>query len=193
MVLGSWGGPDYPESMSLSPTHQVRLRPATVDDAPLLTEWDLEPHVIASDDYDPDGDSEWEGELAAQSPVSFHLIAEVDGRPIGALRVIDPHLEPTHYWGEIGPGLRAIDIWIGPKDALNRGYGTQMMTQVLDNCFADQSVHGVIIDPLVSNTQAHRFYRRLGFAEVGRQLFNEESDCLVHRLSREAWESRARA
>ena len=135
-------------------------------------------------------DADWDEELAEPSPVSFYLIAEVDGRPIGAMQVIDPHLEPTPYWGDIEPGLRALDIWIGPADALGKGFGTQMMQQALNLCFADPSVHAVLIDPLNSNADAHRFYQRLGFVPVGRRLFNDEDDCLVHRIERSVWEAR---
>jgi aminoglycoside 6'-N-acetyltransferase len=179
-----------------SSTAEVRLRPATPDDAGLLAGWDREPHVIACSTDDPNADIafggiEWREELSGQSPVSFHLIAELDGRPIGAMQVIDPHLEPTHYWGEIEPNLRAIDIWIGPKDALNRGYGTRMMTLAIDDCFAAPEVTAIVIDPLATNTDAHRFYQRLGFEPVGRRMFDTD-DCLVHRLERATWEARPR-
>ena len=162
----------------------------------MLAQWDLEPHVIACSTDDPEADIafggiQWREELTDQSEVSFYRIAEADGRPIGVMQVIDPHLEPTHYWGEIEPNLRAIDIWIGPKEALNRGYGTQMMTLALDACFAAPGVAAVVIDPLNSNTDAHRFYQRLGFEVVGRRMFDED-DCLVHRLTRAAWEGRTR-
>lgn len=184
--------------MSLSPSAPgvVRLRPATLADVPTLQAWDREPHVIACSSDRPDLEVafdgiDWPGELADASDVSFHLIAEVDGRPIGAMQVCDPHREPTHYWGEVEPDLRAMDIWIGPRDALNRGYGTQMMTLALDAAFADPAVTAVVIDPLNTNTDAHRFYHRLGFADVGRRVFNDEDDCLVMRLDRAAWEGRS--
>lgn len=175
---------------------EVRLRPATPDDAGILAQWDLEPHVIACSTDDPQADIafggiQWREELADQSEVSFYRIAEADGRPVGAMQIIDPHLEPTHYWGNIEPDLRAMDIWIGPKDALNRGYGTQMMTLALDAAFAAPGVTAVVIDPLNTNTNAHRFYQRLGFEVVGRHMFDED-DCLVHRLERATWEGRAR-
>lgn len=161
----------------------------------MLAEWDREPHVIRCSTDDPAADIafggiEWRAELSDQSPVSSYRIAEVDGRPIGVMQLIDPHLEPTHYWGEIEPNLRAMDIWIGPKDALNRGYGAQMMTQAIDAAFADPQVAAIVIDPLNSNTDAHRFYRRLGFEVVGRRMFDED-DCLVHRLERATWEARS--
>jgi aminoglycoside 6'-N-acetyltransferase len=51
-------------------------------------------------------------------------------------------------------------------------------------------VIGIIIDPLASNTRAHKFYERLGFVPVGRRLFHDEDDCLVHELTRTAWHLR---
>ncbi len=162
----------------------------------MLAAWDREPHVIQCSTDDPEADIafggiEWREELADQSDLSFYRIAEVGDRPIGVMQIINPHLEPTHYWGEIEPGLRAIDIWIGPKDALNRGLGTQMMTLAIDGCFSVPEVTAIVIDPLNSNAEAHRFYQRLGFEVVGRRMFDAD-DCLVHRLERATWEARAR-
>lgn len=101
--------------------------------------------------------------------------------------IIDPAREPTHYWGEIEDGLRAIDIWLGPPDALGRGYGTAMMSIAIDRCFADPAVKAIVIDPLMTNVDAQRFYRRLGFTDVERRQFDDHSDCLVMRLDRSAW------
>ena len=170
------------------------LRVATQDDVPVLDVWDREPSVIACTTDDPDAeqafqDAHWPDEVAANSDVSCYYIAELDGRPIGAMQVIDPHRELTHYWGEIEPGARAIDIWIGAPEDRNKGYGAAMMRAVIDRCFDDPDVTAIVIDPLNSNTDAHRFYQRLGFRPVGRRLFNDEDDCLVHRLERNAWRS----
>ncbi len=172
----------------------LTIRVATQADAPALKCWDAEPDVIACATDDPEAEqafqgSVWPDEIAANSDVSCYYIAELDGRPIGAMQVIDPHLEPTHYWGEIEPGLRAIDIWIGAERDRNAGHGGAMMRAVIERCFADPSVTGIIIDPLNSNTDAHRFYQRLGFKPVGRRLFNGVDDCLVHRVDRADWSS----
>jgi len=47
----------------------------------------------------------------------------------------------------------------------------------------DARVTAVIIDPLASNTRAHRFYARLGFRPVGRQTFGAD-DCRRYQPSR---------
>lgn len=175
----------------------LKLRRATLADVPTLDRWDRDPQVIAATSDDPDapkafGDAYWPDELAMQSEVNEYFIAELDGRPIGAMQIIDPHLEPTHYWGDIEPNLRAVDIWIGDRCDRGKGHGGQMMRLALDRCFADPRVTAIVIDPLASNTRAHRFYERLGFRPVGRQNFGED-DCLVHRLTREDWERRSAA
>lgn len=158
----------------------IELRPATIDDLELLRHWDEQPHVIAATGDDDWG---WDEELLLHREWREQLIAELDGRPIGYLEIIDPAREDTHYWGDVGPDLRAIDIWIGEEDDLGRGYGTEMMRLALARCFADPGVTAVLIDPLASNVRAHRFYERLGFRFVERRRFGED-DCFVYRLER---------
>jgi aminoglycoside 6'-N-acetyltransferase len=177
---------------SRRPHVRLTLRPATLADVPTLDRWDRDPNVIAASSDDPDalkafGDLYWPEELAMQSDVYEYFIAELDGRPIGAMQIIDPHLEPTHYWGEIEPNLRAMDIWIGDPADRGQGHGAEMMRLALERCFADPRVTAIVIDPLARNTRAHQFYRRLGFEATGRQRFGED-DCLVHKLTRRQWE-----
>lgn len=164
----------------------MRLRPATLEDLPMLRRWDEQPHVVASD---PNDDWNWEVELAHRADWREMLIAERDGRAIGFLQIIDPAFEETHYWGDVPDGLRAIDIWIGESANLGRGYGTQMMRLALARCFAEPKVSAVLIDPLESNVRAHRFYERLGFRFVERRRFGDD-DCFVYRLDRSVYDAR---
>jgi aminoglycoside 6'-N-acetyltransferase len=64
-----------------------------------------------------------------------------------------------------------------------------MMRQALAMCFADSAVTAIVIDPLASNTRAHKFYRRVGFRPLGRRMFGDD-DCLVHELTRADWIAR---
>ena len=174
---------------------EVTLRFATPADIPVLERWDLEPHVISASTDNPDiekafgEENDWAENIAMhQDDVWEHWIAEVDGRPIGAMQMCDPHLEPTHYWGDVGPNLRALDIWIGEPADRGKGYGEEMMRLGIARSFAKPEVTAILIDPLNSNPRAHKFYQRLGFVPVGRQVFNGEDDCLVHKLTRADWE-----
>jgi aminoglycoside 6'-N-acetyltransferase len=175
---------------------EIVLRPATVEDIVQLDLWDEDPDVIAATTDDEDAkfafeDADWQQELEIQDEHYRYYIAELSGRPVGAMLVIDPERERTHYWGDIEPNLRAIDIWIGAAEDRGRGHGTIMMELAIDKCFSDSSVEAIVIDPLASNTRAHRFYERLGFVPEGRRHFGDD-DCLVHRLTRAAWQSRIR-
>jgi aminoglycoside 6'-N-acetyltransferase len=163
----------------------LHLRPATIDDLDLLRQWDEEPHVVEAD---PNDDWGWEVELARDPDWREQLIAEIAGRSIGFIQIIDPALEDSHYWGEIEPNLRAIDIWIGAEADLGKGYGTQMMKLAIERCFANPLVTAILIDPLASNTRAHRFYERLGFQFVEPRRFGED-DCFVYRLNRSIFKS----
>lgn len=178
--------------------HTLTLRAATRADIPTLQRWDRDPTVIASTSDDPDAavafgdDNDWEENIDLyERDVWEYWIAEVDGRPIGAMQLCDPHREPSHYWGDIEPNLRALDIWIGEPDARGRGYGELMMRLGIVACFEDPAVTAIVIDPLASNSRAHAFYRRLGFLPVERRMFGED-DCLVHKLTREDWSKLSR-
>lgn len=162
----------------------VILRPATLADLELLRHWDEQPHIIASD---PNDDWGWEVELGRTPDWRSQLIAETEGRPIGYVEIIDPAREEEHYWGDVPANLRAIDIWIGEAADLGKGYGTQMMQLALARCFANPAVTAVLVDPLASNTRAHRFYERLGFRWIEQRQFGED-DCFVYRLERGDWQ-----
>ncbi len=158
----------------------ITFREATIDDAPLLRYWDSQPHVLVSGH---DEDWNWEEELPKKHDWREMLIAEIDGRQIGIIQIIDPALEETHYWGHTPPNMRALDIWIGEPDDTGKGYGTEMMRQAIDRCFNDPAVTAILIDPLVTNVRAHRFYERLGFIFVENRYFADDS-CLIFQLSR---------
>lgn len=159
----------------------IKLRPATLEDLHLVTYWDTKQHVI---DCDPDDEWNWEIELKRNPEWRAQWIAELDGEPIGFIQIIDPFLEETHYWGEVGPNKRAIDIWIGEESNLNKGYGTRMMHLAIDICFSDKAVDSILIDPLKSNIRAHRFYEKLGFEFVEERAF-EGVDCYVYELKKD--------
>ena len=170
----------------MAPEAAIRLRPATPADAQRLRRWDAQVHVFASR---PNDDWNWDVELCRSPDWREQLIAEVDGRPLGFVQIIDPRREDSHYWGDAEADLRAIDIWIGEADTLGKGYGTRIMELALDRCFAPPEVAAVILDPLASNVRAHRFYERLGFGFVEHRRFGED-DCFVYRLEREDYARR---
>jgi len=161
------------------------LRRATSADVATLAAWDAQPHVIAATGDDDVQD--WAVEVTRTDDWQEILVAELDSRPVGVVQIIDPLREESHYWGACAPDLRAMDIWIGDAADLGLGYGTQMMREACSRCFAPAAVSAILIDPLESNVDARRFYRRLGFEVVGPRRFGSD-DCVVMRLERDRWE-----
>lgn len=158
----------------------ITFRPATPADQPLLEYWDSQPHVT---DSDPNDDWNWDMELQRSPVWREQLIACLDERPIGFVQIIDPDEEETHYWGDVGPHLRAIDIWIGNAQDLNKGYGTRIMQLAIERCFRDPQVIGILVDPLASNIKAHRYYERLGFCFMEERMLGGDHT-FVYRLER---------
>lgn len=164
----------------------IRLRNATIEDITIIKDWDNQQHVI---DSDPDDDWNWEYELLRTPVWREQLIAELDGRPIGFVQIINPAQEDSHYWGDISEGFRAIDIWIGSVNDLGKGYGTEMMRQAIARCFLQPEVKSVLIDPIASNVRAIKFYERLGFIYMTDRQFGD-SKCKVYSIDRDKWELR---
>ncbi|WP_235954706.1 GNAT family N-acetyltransferase [Cyclobacterium salsum] len=160
----------------------IRLRAASINDLELVNYWETKQHVI---DCDPDGEWNWELELNRDPEWREQWIAELNGKPIGFLQIIDPYLEETHYWPPVQKNKRAIDIWIGEENNMNKGYGTKIMELAIERCFQNPEVDGILIDPLRSNTKAHRFYERLGFEFVEERKFDETA-CFVYELKRKS-------
>lgn len=159
----------------------ITLRQASIADLELVEHWDQQQHVM---DSDPDDDWNWETELRREPSWREQLIAELNNEPIGFIQIIDPFLEETQYWGEVAENKRAIDIWIGEEKNLNKGYGSTMMLLAIERCFQSEAVSGVLVDPIKSNTKAHKFYERLGFEFVEEREFDEIA-CFVYELKRE--------
>lgn len=90
------------------------LRPATSADVAVIRHWDQQPHIIAAKGNEDWG---WETELKKALDWREQLIAEVDGRPIGFVQIIDPALDESHYWGGVaeGPSRHRYLDWGGTR------------------------------------------------------------------------------
>jgi aminoglycoside 6'-N-acetyltransferase len=163
---------------------KINLRPATINDLNILKHWNKKPHVAFATGGDSEIEDDWmDRQLQNPSKFVWIYIAELEERPVGVVQIVDPANEETHYWGDIEQGQRALDIWIGEEDDLGKGYGTEMMKQAIELCFADPSVNSLLIDPLVKNTRAIKFYKKLGFEFVENRYFDEDY-CSVYRIVR---------
>lgn len=167
----------------------VRMRRAIPDDADLLHHWEYAEHVAPVIGTGPGWT--WEQEILVDWQEVW--ISEVGDRPIGVVVLLDAAADPAHYWDtetqRVSPGTFAIDIWIGERDAIGRGYGTAMMKHAIVRAFEGHGAKRIVIDPLASNKRAIEFYRNLGFVEVGPRSFGND-DCLVLERRAESYSSR---
>ncbi|WNJ19025.1 GNAT family N-acetyltransferase [Pontibacter sp. G13] len=165
----------------------LHFRTPDIDDLEMLRAWDREPHVIASDPHETEI---WEPEELTEFEDwrVMWIVEDPDGIPFGFLQIIDPQKEPEQYWGDLPEGIRTLDIWIGPPEYLGKGYGTQMMKHAFRWCFQFPEVQEIWIDPVSSNVDAIRFYRRVGFEFVERKMLGKDL-CDIHRFSRRNWRS----
>ena len=169
---------------------KITLKLAKLSDLPLLKYWNKKPHVIFATGGDSQDEDTWlEDQLKEPSEFVWIWIAIQDDKQIGVAQIVDPANEETHYWGEVEQGLRAIDIWISEETDLGKGYGTQMMNLALAKCFDDDSVKAAIIDPLVVNTRAIKFYQTIGFTFVENRHFDDDY-CAIYRMDRKRWQNR---
>ena len=160
---------------------RITMRPASLSDAAYLHAWDQLPHIKKL--YGDDEWWDWPVELACVEEWRDMYIAEHDGTAFGFLQIMRTDTDPHHYWGDLDGSNRAIDIWIGPADYLGRGFGTEMMNWAIAQCFADESVKTIWIDPHHDHLSAHRFYQRFGFQPVETKMMGETLT-LVHKLDR---------
>lgn len=152
------------------------FRPASIDDLELLQSWGNASHVIAAGA----NDWNWHTDLMEFPKWRLQMIVELQGQPIAFVQIIDPYKEESKYWQPISPNYRAIDIWIGPSQYLNRGLGSKIMNLVIQSCFSNKNVKAIVIDPLKRNTRAIRFYKRLGFVFLeDRIMQNEKIEVLI--------------
>ena len=62
------------------------------------------------------------------------------------------------------------------------------MRLAIAHCFREPSVGALLLEPLVTNERARRFYERLGFERIERRM-SRNDDCYVYRLERARWEN----
>jgi GNAT superfamily N-acetyltransferase len=133
----------------------LRLRPATIDDAPLLRamireladfEHELEQVTISENDLRRDGFGE--------KPRFRALIAEWEGQPAGYALFFE------YYSTWAGRGLYLEDLFVREKFR-GRGIGTALLARVA-RIAVDEHCRGVHWEVLNWNTKAIEMYKEIG-------------------------------
>jgi RimJ/RimL family protein N-acetyltransferase len=115
------------------------------------------------------------------------LMIETEGKLIGAMVLKNEENLPSRS--------ATFGIIIGDRAYLDRGYGTEASTLLLDFAFAVLGYHKVNLDLFEYNARARFMYERLGFVVEGRRRENHWSrgrfwDEILMGVTAEEWWSR---
>jgi aminoglycoside 6'-N-acetyltransferase len=148
------------------------FRPMTAADLDRVSRW-LKTPEVARWWGDPDEQRAiLEGDLD-DDRMSMFIVSHRD-RPFAYIQNYDPSGWGLHQFGDLPPGARGIDQFIGEPDMLNRGHGSAFIRAHVEDLFA-AGAPVVGTDPDPSNARAVRAYRRAGF-EALREALDTESE-----------------
>jgi len=118
-------------------------------------------------------------------PNTVRYIIVVDGHDIGHIQSYDLRHYPEHA-AEVGiPNAAGLDIFIGEPEWRDRGVGTAVVRQFIDEkIFAIPGIETCIIDPDPENKRAIRTYEKAGFKYV-KSYYSEENKMNVYLMRQE--------
>lgn len=136
---------------------RLRLRPVRDDDLDDLRRWRSDPEVAAFYGDAPDEQEARREYLEpGVAPVSVFIV-ELAGRAVGEIQYWHAYPETENLWSA------GIDIFIGERDARDRGVGTEAVRTMLCYLFEEKRLHRVTNDPEVGDKRAIRCYEKAGF------------------------------
>lgn len=97
-------------------------------------------------------------ELDAHDACASHLLAEIDGRPVGTMR-----------WRMAAPGRAKIERVAVLREARGNGVGAELIRAAMDQIKSSGAGEAV----LHAQSSATAFYQKLGFQLEGERFFEE--------------------
>jgi RimJ/RimL family protein N-acetyltransferase len=174
-------------------TSRLRLHPLEREDLPRYQELFSEPEISLY--YGGLGVPEslarlqrrFDGEEFDTTDRFLHVVIETEGLLIGAMVLRNEENLPSRS--------ATFGIIIGDRAFLDRGYGSEASTLLLDYAFAVLGHHKVNLDLFEYNARARAMYERLGFVLEGRRRENHWSrgrfwDDILMGVTAEEWWSK---
>ncbi len=100
------------------------------------------------------------------------------GRPFAYIQDYDPRSWGMHHLGDLPPGSRGIDQFIGEPGMLGRGHGSAFIRAHVDRLFA-AGAPAVGTDPDPENARAIRAYAKAGFIPLREAVDTERQRVLL--------------
>ena len=146
--------------------------------------WFQEPHV-AEFWQEPEDEEEFRTKylsILKSRGISSYLI-HCDARPIGYIQSYPANEVGGGWWPQEPEGTYGIDQFIGEKDFINKGHGSQIIKAFTDELFKDPRVTVIIADPEPTNLRAIRAYEKVGFTKRG-LMTTPNGEAMIMRLGR---------
>jgi aminoglycoside 6'-N-acetyltransferase len=148
-------------------TGDYGFRSMTACDMPMARRW-LQTPEVQRWWGDADGQVSLLEEDLHEPRMSMWIIS-YRGQPFAYIQDYDPTAWAMHHFGDLPPGSRGIDQFIGEPDMLNRGHGSAFIRAHADRLLAE-GVPAIGTDPDPQNARAIRAYEKAGFTAAGKTL-----------------------
>ena len=139
---------------------KIYLRPMAEEDTDLIVKWRNEDFVrknfIYQKPFTREGHLNWIRTMVDTGKVIQFIICTKEDEPVGSVYLRD--IDRTHRKAEYG-------IFIGEKDALSRGYGTEAAKLMLRYSFEELKLHKLMLRVLAGNDRAKKSYENAGFVQ----------------------------
>ena len=165
----------------------IILREQRAEDAAFYAHWFSQPRVMFQCGFTELTDEETERnriEVDHRSEDSvWFTITDLDGNILGETGLL--RMFPAWHQTD-------LTIIIPDPKMQHRGYGTEAISMMLDLAFDRYQMHRVSIGVVGLNTEALKFYKRVGFKqegilEEGYYYNGEYSDFIMMRILRREW------
>lgn len=138
----------------------IYLRPMTGEDTDLIVKWRNEDFVrknfIYQKPFTREGHLNWVETMVKTGKVVQFIICTNENKPVGSVYLRD--IDETHHKAEYG-------IFIGEKEALSKGYGTEAAKLMIRYAFAERKLHKLMLRVLAGNDRAKKSYENAGFVQ----------------------------
>jgi RimJ/RimL family protein N-acetyltransferase len=191
------GDPKLPNHKVVLEDDQVRLRPLTEDDWPILFRWNRDPDVLwwcEGDDIKEREDRDTEGIARWMAHQGYQFVIESPpGEPVGEMCV-----QLMNLPRRLVPGKKIfrLPITIGEKSKWGRGIGTRAVRLALRFAFRDLGADTVCaVDVDSHNERSKNLWKSLGFSVLRSSPDPEskhgpDSLSLDFGIDRETWAAR---
>ncbi len=152
---------------------QITFKEFTSEYVPLYYKWAEEEHVKSIwflDGYQP---KEYILKKIEGNGMEYPFLILADDKPIGFIQYWDIHArdliekDKQDYFTGSAPGTYGIDLFIGEKSYLGKGYGTEILRHFTELLFEKYGAKRLVVDPSLENKQAIHCYEKAGFKFAG--------------------------